>query len=165
MNVLSHVLCRCSCSRRYSGCHIAKLRSHRIAVVARHVRANNEVVEHCWPRNSMRARRNTRLFQSSRHLSGSSECRYRCIPCQAGAGNSSVFDAGSGVMMGAEGAVLPVADVLKKGGFTFDKSKYLSGIVSYYSKPTARCCRSPITHLRRFSITTRTPSRRLPEPR
>lgn len=46
-----------------------------------------------------------------------------------------VFDAGSGVMMGAEGAVMPVADVLKKGGFTFDKSKYLSGIVSYYSKP------------------------------
>lgn len=46
-----------------------------------------------------------------------------------------VFDAGSGVMMGAEGAVMPVADVLKKGGFTFDKSKYLSGIVAYYSKP------------------------------
>lgn len=46
-----------------------------------------------------------------------------------------VFDAGSGVMMGAQGAVVPVADVLKKGGFTFDKSQYLPGIVSYYSKP------------------------------
>lgn len=45
-----------------------------------------------------------------------------------------VFDAGSGVMMGAQGAVVPVADVLKKGGFTFDKSQYLPGIVSYYSK-------------------------------
>lgn len=46
-----------------------------------------------------------------------------------------VFDAGSGVMMGAEGAVLPVAEVLEKGGFAFDKSKYLSGITAYYSKP------------------------------
>ncbi len=46
-----------------------------------------------------------------------------------------VFDAGSGVMMGAEGAVLPVAEVLEKGGFKFDKSKYLAGITAYYSKP------------------------------
>ena len=46
-----------------------------------------------------------------------------------------VFDAGSGVMMGAEGAVLPVAEVLEKGGFKFDKAKYLSGITAYYSKP------------------------------
>ncbi|MET0747208.1 MAG: extracellular solute-binding protein, partial [Rhizobium sp.] len=46
-----------------------------------------------------------------------------------------VFDAGSGVMMGAEGAIVPAADVLKKGGFTFDKSQYLPGIVAYYSKP------------------------------
>ncbi len=46
-----------------------------------------------------------------------------------------VFDAGSGVMMGAEGAIVPAAEVLKKGGFTFDKSQYLAGIVAYYSKP------------------------------
>ncbi|MBB6485938.1 sn-glycerol-3-phosphate ABC transporter substrate-binding protein UgpB [Rhizobium lusitanum] len=46
-----------------------------------------------------------------------------------------VFDAGSGVMLGAEGAVVPVADVLQKGGYKFDKSQYLPGIVSYYSKP------------------------------
>ena len=46
-----------------------------------------------------------------------------------------VFDAGSGVMMGAEGAVKPAAEVLEKGGFKFDKSKYLSGITAYYSKP------------------------------
>jgi sn-glycerol 3-phosphate transport system substrate-binding protein len=45
------------------------------------------------------------------------------------------FDAGSGVMMGAEGAIMPAADVLKKGGFTFDKSQYLAGIAAYYSKP------------------------------
>jgi sn-glycerol 3-phosphate transport system substrate-binding protein len=46
-----------------------------------------------------------------------------------------VFDAGSGVMMAAEGAMVPAADVLEKGGFKFDKSQYLPGIVAYYSKP------------------------------
>ena len=46
-----------------------------------------------------------------------------------------VFDAGSGVMMGAEGAIKPAAEVLKAGGYEFDKSKYLAGIVAYYSKP------------------------------
>ncbi|NTJ44807.1 sn-glycerol-3-phosphate ABC transporter substrate-binding protein UgpB [Agrobacterium larrymoorei] len=46
-----------------------------------------------------------------------------------------VFDAGSGVMMGAQGAIVPVADVLEKGGFSFNKADYLPGIVAYYSKP------------------------------
>ena len=46
-----------------------------------------------------------------------------------------VFDAGSGVMMAAEGAIVPAATVLEKGGYKFDKSQYLPGIVSYYSKP------------------------------
>ena len=46
-----------------------------------------------------------------------------------------VFDAGTGVMMGAEGAIKPVADILSMGGAAFDKSQYLPGIVSYYSKP------------------------------
>lgn len=45
-----------------------------------------------------------------------------------------VFDAGSGVMLGAEGAVVPVADVLQKGGYEFNKDQYLPGIVAYYSK-------------------------------
>ncbi|WP_279482548.1 sn-glycerol-3-phosphate ABC transporter substrate-binding protein UgpB [Aureimonas sp. SK2] len=46
-----------------------------------------------------------------------------------------IFDAGTGVMMGAEGAIKPVAEVIEMGGQSFDKSKYLPGIVSYYSKP------------------------------
>ncbi|WP_420962095.1 sn-glycerol-3-phosphate ABC transporter substrate-binding protein UgpB [Brucella sp. IR073] len=46
-----------------------------------------------------------------------------------------IFDAGTGVMMGAEGAIKPVAEVLAEGGGTFDKSQYLPGIVAYYSKP------------------------------
>ena len=46
-----------------------------------------------------------------------------------------VFDVGTGVMMGAEGAVKPVAEVLEAAGEKFDKTKYLPGIVAYYSKP------------------------------
>lgn len=43
-----------------------------------------------------------------------------------------VFDVGTGVMMAAEGAIKPVAEVL---GDSFDKSAYLPGIVAYYSRP------------------------------
>ena len=46
-----------------------------------------------------------------------------------------VFDVGTGVMMAAEGAVKPVAEILSMGGTAFDKSQYLPGIVAYYSKP------------------------------
>ncbi len=46
-----------------------------------------------------------------------------------------VFDVGTGVMMGAEGAIVPVAEVMQKAGATFDKSQYLPGIVAYYSRP------------------------------
>src|SRR5690606_20779054 len=46
-----------------------------------------------------------------------------------------VFDVGTGVMMGAEGAVKPVAEILSMGGKAFDPKEYLPGIVSYYSKP------------------------------
>jgi sn-glycerol 3-phosphate transport system substrate-binding protein len=46
-----------------------------------------------------------------------------------------VFDAGTGVMMAAEAAIKPAAEVLAAGGGTFDKSQYLPGIVAYYSKP------------------------------
>ncbi len=46
-----------------------------------------------------------------------------------------VFDVGTGVMMAAEGAIKPVADVLTEAGAAFDKSQYLPGIVAYYSKP------------------------------
>ena len=46
-----------------------------------------------------------------------------------------VFDAGTGTMMAAEGAIKPVAEVLSMGGQPFDKSAYLPGIVAYYSKP------------------------------
>jgi sn-glycerol 3-phosphate transport system substrate-binding protein len=46
-----------------------------------------------------------------------------------------VFDVGTGVMMAAQTAIKPVAEVLTEAGTKFDKSKYLPGIVSYYSRP------------------------------
>lgn len=46
-----------------------------------------------------------------------------------------VFDVGTGVMMAAEGAVKPVAEILSMGGAEFDKSQYLAGIAAYYSRP------------------------------
>lgn len=46
-----------------------------------------------------------------------------------------VFDVGTGVMMNHEKAFVPVADVLKMAGGTFDKNQYLPGIVDYYSRP------------------------------
>ncbi len=46
-----------------------------------------------------------------------------------------VFDVGTGVMMATDGVIVPVAEVLEKAGYDFDKSQYLPGIVAYYSKP------------------------------
>ena len=39
-----------------------------------------------------------------------------------------VFDAGTGTMMAASSAVVPVAKVLQADGVTFDKSQYLGGV-------------------------------------
>ncbi|MCB2116338.1 MAG: sn-glycerol-3-phosphate ABC transporter substrate-binding protein UgpB [Rhodobacteraceae bacterium] len=64
-----------------------------------------------------------------------------------------VFDVGTGVMMAAEGAVKPVAEVLEGAGMKFDKSQYLPGIVAYYSKPDGTMLSfpynssSPITYI------------------
>ncbi|MTH33550.1 sn-glycerol-3-phosphate ABC transporter substrate-binding protein UgpB [Paracoccus limosus] len=54
-----------------------------------------------------------------------------------------VFDVGTGVMMGAQGAIKPVAEVLKEGGYSFDKSQYLAGIVGYYSTPAGEMLSFP----------------------
>lgn len=54
-----------------------------------------------------------------------------------------VFDVGTGVMMGAQGAFKPVAEVLEEGGYTFDKSQYLPGIVGYYSTPEGQMLSFP----------------------
>jgi sn-glycerol 3-phosphate transport system substrate-binding protein len=85
-----------------------------------------------------------------------------------------VFDVGTGVMMGAEGAIVPVAEVIEKGGGTFDKSQYLPGIVAYYSRPDGTMLSfpynssSPITFfnkdiLQKAGIDTTNPPKTWPE--
>ena len=54
-----------------------------------------------------------------------------------------IFDVGTGVMMSAEDAVLPVSEVIEMGGGRFDKSEYLPGIVAYYSQPDGRMLSFP----------------------
>ena len=54
-----------------------------------------------------------------------------------------VFDVGTGVMMGAEGAIKPVAELLTENGATFDKGQYLPGIVAYYSNPAGEMLSFP----------------------
>ena len=63
-----------------------------------------------------------------------------------------VFDVGTGVMMNAEGAVKPVAEVLTEAGMTFDKSQYLPGIVAYYSRPDGTMLSDHIGYTSLFSL-------------
>lgn len=46
-----------------------------------------------------------------------------------------IFDVGTGVMMNARHAVVPVSKVLEMSGSAFDAKQYLPGIVAYYSRP------------------------------
>jgi sn-glycerol 3-phosphate transport system substrate-binding protein len=55
-----------------------------------------------------------------------------------------VFDVGTGVMMNAEGAFVPVADVLEKAGGSFDKAQFLPGIAAYYSRPDGTMLSFPL---------------------
>ena len=54
-----------------------------------------------------------------------------------------VFDVGTGVMMNHEDAIVPVSEVLELAGGAFDKSRYLSGIVAYYSRPDGQMLSFP----------------------
>jgi sn-glycerol 3-phosphate transport system substrate-binding protein len=54
-----------------------------------------------------------------------------------------VFDVGTGVMMNAEDAIVPVSEVLEMGGGVFDKRQYLPGIVAYYSRPDGKMLSFP----------------------
>ncbi len=54
-----------------------------------------------------------------------------------------IFDVGTGVMMNAEEAIVPVSEVLEMAGGAFDKSQYLPGIVAYYSMPDGKMLSFP----------------------
>jgi sn-glycerol 3-phosphate transport system substrate-binding protein len=55
-----------------------------------------------------------------------------------------VFDAGTGVMMGAGEAIMPVAEVMAMAGADFDPARYLPGIVNYYSTPDGQMLSFPL---------------------
>jgi sn-glycerol 3-phosphate transport system substrate-binding protein len=55
-----------------------------------------------------------------------------------------VFDAGTGVMMREEAAVIAVSEVMKSAGRRFDESRYLPGIAAYYSRPDGAMLSFPL---------------------
>ena len=44
-----------------------------------------------------------------------------------------VFEVGTATMMGAKGAIKPVADVLREAGFKFDQKNYIGPVAGYYT--------------------------------
>ena len=54
-----------------------------------------------------------------------------------------VFEVGTATMMGAEGAIYPVEDLMNDAGVEFDLSDYLPGVVSYYTTPDNRLLSMP----------------------
>ncbi|HVF62953.1 MAG TPA: sn-glycerol-3-phosphate ABC transporter substrate-binding protein UgpB [Casimicrobiaceae bacterium] len=44
-----------------------------------------------------------------------------------------VFEVGTATMMGAKGAIKPVAEVLREGGFKFDQKNYIGPVAGYYT--------------------------------
>ncbi len=84
------------------------------------------------PRSSTRSSPTTRSPRLQGQVSETLNAGIAAFRARQAPAIIQVFDAGTGVMMGAEGAIKPVAEVL---GQSFDKSKYLPGIVAYYSKP------------------------------
>jgi sn-glycerol 3-phosphate transport system substrate-binding protein len=54
-----------------------------------------------------------------------------------------VFDVGTGVMMSAEEAIIPVSEVFEMAGGAFDKNEYLPGIAAYYSLPDGKMLSFP----------------------
>jgi sn-glycerol 3-phosphate transport system substrate-binding protein len=54
-----------------------------------------------------------------------------------------VFEVGTATMMAAKGAVMPVYQLMKDAGETFDPATYLSAITAYYSTPDGQMLSFP----------------------
>ncbi|MGU9956925.1 MAG: sn-glycerol-3-phosphate ABC transporter substrate-binding protein UgpB [Arenicellales bacterium WSBS_2016_MAG_OTU3] len=54
-----------------------------------------------------------------------------------------VFEVGTATMMAAKGAVYPVEQVMRDSGEAFDKSDYLSAVISYYQMPDGELLSMP----------------------
>ena len=64
------------------------------------------------------------------------------------AGNSphilQVFEVGTATMMNAKGAVVPVTEVLNKGGYKFDPKIYVPAVTGYYTAPNGQMMSYPL---------------------
>ena len=47
-----------------------------------------------------------------------------------------VFEVGTATMMASKGAIVPVGEVMKKAGVTFDANAYVPAVAGYYTAPT-----------------------------
>ena len=54
-----------------------------------------------------------------------------------------VFEVGTGTMMAAEGAIIPVYQLMEKTGAPFDPSAFLPAVVGYYTDPDGNMLSMP----------------------
>jgi sn-glycerol 3-phosphate transport system substrate-binding protein len=54
-----------------------------------------------------------------------------------------VFEVGTATMMASKGAIVPVADVMKKAGVTFDPNAYVPAVAGYYTSPSGQMLSFP----------------------
>lgn len=104
----------------------------------------------------------------------SSQSAYRVVPTFKGsydesmtaaiaafrAGNAphilQVFEVGTATMMASRNAIVPVGEVMKKAGVTFDPNAYVPAVAGYYTAPNGQMLSFLSTARPRSSITTRT---------
>jgi sn-glycerol 3-phosphate transport system substrate-binding protein len=91
----------------------------------------------------------------------SSQTQYKIVPTFKGsydesmtaaiaafrAGNAphilQVFEVGTATMMASKGAVVPVGEVMKKAGVTFDPNAYVPAVAGYYTAPNGQMLSFP----------------------
>src|SRR4051812_26902017 len=54
-----------------------------------------------------------------------------------------VFEVGTATMMASKGAIKPVAEVMKEGGFKFDPNAYVPAVAGYYTAPNGQMLSFP----------------------
>lgn len=54
-----------------------------------------------------------------------------------------VFEVGTATMMASKGAIVPVGDVMKKAGVTFDANAYVPAVAGYYTAPNGQMLSFP----------------------
>ena len=54
-----------------------------------------------------------------------------------------VFEVGTATMMASKGAIVPVAEVMKKAGVTFDPAAYVPAVAGYYTAPNGEMLSFP----------------------